>query len=236
MVKPPRIPFLRDNLFTALLIALLILMVVGPVFSGVAQGSLITRAALTLVLLAALDTLPRRGLMLAIAVVLVIVTLASTWMTMGEDSVSLAIIDHVTTILFLGFILATSAYRVLGAREATRDTIRGAICVYLLMGVLFATIYSLAEYLAPGSIAIGDVHAIEASDCILGGDGFHHLIFFSFVTQTTLGYGDIVPNSEEAQVLAAFQAIAGQLFVAITVGRLVAMELATRAMEVKQKQ
>jgi len=89
----------------------------------------------------------------------------------------------------------------------------GAVCVFLLIGVIWAIAYTLLELLAPGSFAG------QAAGPPAGWDS--GWLYFSFVTLTTLGYGDILPVSGLARTLAYMEAVVGQFYVAVLVASLV---------------
>jgi hypothetical protein len=99
----------------------------------------------------------------------------------------------------------------------TGDKIYAAISGYLLLGILWGLFYALAEDLDP--TAFGRVMP-------QWGGSFGELLYFSFTTLTTMGYGDITPQTAVAQTLCYMEAVAGQLFVAILIARLVGMEIA----------
>ncbi|MCD6393647.1 MAG: hypothetical protein J7M40_09075 [Planctomycetes bacterium] len=97
------------------------------------------------------------------------------------------------------------------ASRVTADTIVGGICVYLLIGLLWAVVYILLNNLKSGVIAF---------------EGDPSLFYFSFTTLTTLGYGDIVPKGKYVMMLASFEAISGQTFLAVFIARLVGLHTA----------
>ncbi len=97
------------------------------------------------------------------------------------------------------------------ARRVTADTIVGGICVYLLIGLLWALVYILLNNLKSGVISF---------------EGDPSLFYFSFTTLTTLGYGDIVPKGRFVMMLANFEAISGQIFLAVFIARLVGLHTA----------
>ena len=96
----------------------------------------------------------------------------------------------------------------------------GAICVYLLLGVIWAVAYSVLDLLAPGSFREFSQVEGQAWDS--------EWLYFSFVTMTTLGYGDITPVSATGKALAYMQAVFGQLYVAILVAGLVSAYISSR--------
>ena len=122
-----------------------------------------------------------------------------------------------------GFLLVAVSYT-LGqiARETDINANRliGAVCVYLLLGVIWAVAYTLVDMIAPGSFK-GFVPP--------EGRGWDsEWLYFSFVTMTTLGYGDISPVSAIAKALAYLQAVFGQFYIAILVAGLVSAYISSR--------
>jgi len=92
------------------------------------------------------------------------------------------------------------------------ETIYGAIVVYILIGLMWAFLYSLTEFIHPHSFTFATELALDHKKS---------LFYFSFVTLTTLGYGDIAPLSGPAKSLAMLEAIAGQMYIAVLIARLV---------------
>ncbi len=88
----------------------------------------------------------------------------------------------------------------------------GGISVYLLLGIIWAALYREMEILSPGSFAGPD-------DSL----GFSNFIYFSYVTLTTLGYGDILPVTQKARSLAILEAITGVVFLGTLIARLVSL-------------
>ena len=104
--------------------------------------------------------------------------------------------------------------------KMTADRVAGAVAVYLLVGLLWALIYGIISATDPGAFK-----GIESFD--LGESGAQQdFIYFSFVTLTTLGYGDMSPVAPAAKTLAWFEAVFGQLYLGVTIARLVSLEIA----------
>ena len=112
---------------------------------------------------------------------------------------------------------------ILRHRHVTADTIFGGVCVYLLIGAAWIHVYALVEFVHPGSFAVGGepLAAVE----IPGAQQARGFLYFSFVTLTTLGYGDITPVTDRAQAMAILEAIAGPVFLAVFIGRLVGLHM-----------
>jgi len=130
---------------------------------------------------------------------------------------SLAMPSLISTLMFLGFTLITLLRAVLRTETVTRDTIYGALSVYFLMAFVWGIAYLLLETLHPGGLSMDPVrhpnHAVDWFDCM----------FYSFVTLTSLGYGDMVPISAQVRSLSILEAVSGIMYVAVLVARLVGL-------------
>jgi len=123
----------------------------------------------------------------------------------------------------IGFMLVAITFtmkQIAFSNEINTDRIVGAICVYLLLGVIWAMTYSLVDAILPGSFAGFSPTSDHGWDS--------EWLYFSFVTMTTLGYGDILPVSAAARGLAYMQAIVGQFYIAILVAGLVSAYVSNR--------
>lgn len=114
------------------------------------------------------------------------------------------------------FVAGVFLVRVLTYRRITAAAVSASLCVYIIVGMVWAIAYSMLERLAAGSFNGLDY----------GSDLGRQFVYFSYVTLTTLGYGDVTPARPLAQTMATVEAITGQLFlvglVAYLVGRTVA--------------
>ena len=117
--------------------------------------------------------------------------------------------------LFYGICLLVFLHRIFSETTVTADTIQGGIAIYFLSGLLWAFFYE--------TLLLFNPDAILFSNQVLG--KFSDLIYFSFVTITTLGYGDIMPVSRMAKNLALLEAVWGQTYLAVLVARLVGLHL-----------
>lgn len=126
-----------------------------------------------------------------------------------------------------GVFFANAMLRILGhlfaARRVTLDLIAASLCVYLLLGLLWAVLYSLVDTTHARAFIVPDRDGPTAMRIDLGRSV--EVIYFSFATMTTLGYGDIVPKVPVARMLAALEALVGQLYLAVLVARLVGMHI-----------
>ena len=127
------------------------------------------------------------------------------------------------SVLFFAFLIWNLLHDLNTGDRSTSERIFGALCAYVFIGLLFALIFAHLEYRNPGSFAVSnDLLAAQTA-------GESSLIpvftYFSFVTMTTLGYGDISPVAEHARTLAWFEALLGQLYLAVMVAGFVALHI-----------
>lgn len=126
--------------------------------------------------------------------------------------------------VFLVYVFLVVITRVMRERNVTYDTIAGAACGYMLIGMVFGDLLYVNEVVQPGSYEIpASMTATSARDLRAA------LLYFSLTTLTTVGYGDIHPTNPGAGGLALCEAILGQLYLTVTVARLVGLHLVSRS-------
>ena len=127
----------------------------------------------------------------------------------------LRVLMTVLGLLFLSFITVVLIWRIVSDPSVTTDMLAGAISAYLLIGITFGLAYVLIEHVVPGSFR----------DTLEPGKQFvpSEFTFFSFVTLTTVGYGDIVPWSPYARSAAIIEAVIGIIYPALLISRLVGL-------------
>lgn len=123
--------------------------------------------------------------------------------------------------LALSALIAAILTQVFAAGPVNFRRIEGAIAAYLLIGIVFACLYDLVRGFDPGAF-LHHGSAPDETGAVVS------YLFFSFVTLTTTGYGDIVPVHPIARSLAMLEALTGQLYLAILLARLVSLEIMSR--------
>ena len=183
----------------------------------------LTVVLLAQVLIGAVLSVPtrRRGSMLAIWV-LVVAAIGGQALCSVVDNLALRVVAQGLGLLCVGYVIVIVLGFLLRARRADAETIYAAICVFLLMGILWATLYALIGRLEPGafSTSTGDAPGMGS------GVGSLTSLYFSFVTLTTLGYGDVTPVTAAARMTAALEALTGQVYLVVLVARLVGLNVA----------
>ncbi len=132
-------------------------------------------------------------------------------------------------ILFLSYVFAIVVKSVFREEEITSDVLCGAVSVYLLFGVLAGFVFVLIEFLLPGSFVISSIHlpAVQQEASFARDPGW--LLYFSFVTLTTVGYGDVLPANPVARSAAVLVAVIGQILLMVQIARLVGLHVAQGA-------
>jgi hypothetical protein len=163
-----------------------------------------------------------------VCVVLAAGTTVAIWLAYWQPKKGILILANVLDGLFLLIIIGAMLSHVFQTRRITRETIAGAICAYLLLAATWANVFSMIEHLRPGSFANLTVNIAEDTEKASLRRRSAEFSYFSFVTLSTLGYGDITPLTRSARNLAALEAIFGQLYLAVLIARLVGQYSAMR--------
>ena len=198
-----------------LLLSLLAVIIVYPVFEGSAGMQWFLAALMAVTLLGAVRTVAHQPGPYRIALALFVIALVPQFGVLLDNSAWLEMLRGMATMLFLlwvcGLLLRDIMLR---SQDVSGDLIFGAINIYLMVGLAFAMLYGLAEFIHPGSFSGSGLSANEDGSRL----GF---VYFSYVTLSTLGYGDITPVAPLVRTFAYIEAIFGQLYLAILVARLV---------------
>lgn len=210
--------------YQILFIAMLLFIVLGPMLASW-QGDtrVFGRIASSIVLFAAVMTVVGRGRILPTVAVFAGVTLAFDWASLFLNQSAPDVAQHVVRGLFLFTLAVLILAYVFSSGPVNEDRIFAALCVYVLLGLLWAELYTVIEVVQPGAFDFPDIGGVMAQGVErLESD----LVFYSFVTLTTLGYGDITPVAPMARTLSFLEAALGQMYLAVLVARLVGLHIA----------
>lgn len=214
--------------FTILLVAMLVVLTIRVIDMELAYNAAMVDIVGCVVLLPAVLALcedqRRRAGALGFGVpVLTLVTL-STIIT-PEANHLVHSLARGATALYLGFVVFAILRTLLTQATVTQDTLVGAFCGYVLVGVLFAELYCWLLLLAPEALQGGN----RALPLDSAADSRWQISqYFSFATMTTVGYGDYVPTTTMARMLAMLEAILGQFYLAVLVSGLVGIRASER--------
>src|SRR5947207_13986765 len=200
-----------------LLIALALFFICAPFVEEIKGGPLILSFLFSLVLLAGVLAVANRKRVLVIALVLAIPAIAGRWINHFRPDLVPPAVFLVGGLILIIFVVGHLLRFVLRAPVVTTDVLCASISAYLMLGLMWTMAYWLVDQLTPGGAFSFNTNAGTRS--INGFNGF----YFSFITLSTVGYGDITPVSKVARMLAAMEAMTGLLYVAVLIARLVAL-------------
>ncbi len=214
-----RLPFSQisfNNRFVFLFVSLLAVLFLSPFIEGFPYLRILVGVFLSAVFLSAVYAISQKRHNTLIAAVLVLPALAFTWASYFVDSLGFYLASRFSVVLFFLFIVINILVFVSREDEVTRDLIIGAAVVYLLMAEMWSYAYQILETLRPGSFAVPD-GPLQNSQLLFD--------YYSLVTITTLGYGDVTPLTSVASTLSTLEAIVGQLYLVIMVAWLVGVHV-----------
>lgn len=219
--------------FLFLLIALLGLLTAAPLAMESVAGQRCFSGSYLLVLMAGLSSMRRSRLWFIAGAVLVVPGVVQFIGDLSSGPNARGFFDDLrawstlSLALYLALLIGFIFRDLFSFNSVTTDRLLGALSGYVLLGILFGSLFQVLELLSPGAFV--GVRASEPGHPATGGDPGDALYYFSFVTLTTLGYGDISPVSPIARMLVVWEAVLGQAFMTILVARLVGLHVSGAA-------
>ena len=207
----------REARFGYLLAGLMAYLLLGPLAREIfgEMDGLVLMVALSSILVVGIFSLQESRLLfgvgIALAAIAVLLTISDFFL---EENQTLKLIALADIFIFFSISIALAVRHLFQAGPITLNRLLGGICIYILLGMCWSILYMYLIWWQPDSFA-GAV--LDTPDNPL----FWDMIYFSFVTLTTLGYGDITPAEPVARALAYTEAVVGQLYIAILIGTLV---------------
>jgi voltage-gated potassium channel Kch len=225
-------PWSSDRSLTILLAFLVInVFLLYPLGELGVLGHLAYGIAFTLILISGgAATAKRRAVMVAFSAV-AFAALVLHWARFAAPTPALVVADAVASMVACGMLAAIVLVQVFREGPMTVHRIQGAVAVYLLLALVWAFAYGVIAHLVPGAFHSRTGPVVDAP--VLAAQRY---LYFSFVTLTTVGYGDVTAVYPLARSLAMFEAFVGQLFPAILIARLVSMELYYRQRRFEREQ
>jgi hypothetical protein len=141
----------------------------------------------------------------------------------------LMVVHHLLLVFLLGYFTFALVRYLFVCRIVTQFTIYAALSSYLLLALIWALLYSTVDILEPGSFSAPLVLSAGGHLKDVGLTVSFPSFYYSIVTMTTLGYGDIYPVTGPGRTLASGQAVTGQMFIAITLARLITIISSNRS-------
>lgn len=185
-------------------------------------GELVLRVVTTLMLFSALYAVMEPRWLFRLLGFFLVPILAGNWFVDPIDHPNWSGLVTICVMIFLLITLVAILERIIASKKVTSDVIFGSIAVYLLFGIVIAMSFHFLNMIDPGNV----LSTVGAADLARHQGQFSEFLYFSFITLTSVGYGDIAPVDNAARSIAMFEGIVGQLYVAILIARLVSMHIA----------
>jgi len=211
-----RIPFtqVRIGRFSFLLILILLKFVLCPFLEGFIGINILMDIFFSLILISGIYAISEKKLVLIIGLLIALPTLVTQWSFYFLKIPSLELVHTAFGAAFFVYVLIIIISYLFKEKDVTVEVITSAVSAYFLIGLMWASVFSLLEILQPGSFLLTSQNQVRDVD---------QLFYYSFVTLTTIGYGDITALTPPAGSLSALEAMMGQIYLAVLVARLVGM-------------
>jgi voltage-gated potassium channel len=221
-----RLPSLLPGRSVSLLVSLLTLLAVGPWLNEQLVGLAVWELLFTLVMLSGILRLSADRGQTLFAAFLALPAMACLWLRQFVPAVGLTQAGLGLLTLFLLYTAATVLLHVFRAETVTMDTLSGAFCVYLLMGLAWGSLDSLLYLQAPGAFRLPDGWTPTHRSGLVVDVPFNIMVYYSFTTLTAIGYGDVLPLAAASRTAAILEAVLAQFYLAVLVARLVGLHIA----------
>ena len=210
--------------YELLLAAQLLLSFISPVFSSTEFARAIINLGITAVFVTALIVISSTRKHFIIGMTLMIPTLLLIWGVNFYYMLSLELISLTGAFLFFSYIAWLILVDIFSAKMVTLDTIAAGISVYLFFGNMCGFLYSIIGRIDPNAFNVPQATASYLGNSI---SDLSSAMYFSFVTLTTLGYGDITPVNSFARSLAFLEAAMGQIYLTVLIASLVGIHISS---------
>jgi len=224
-MKDRPVKWLQDRPFLILLSVLVPMLVVYPIVRDYFDARILFDALFTFLFVTVFQVIYKKGSRRIFALVLGLLTVMGTWTNYvipGLPVTPIAIGFHLLAAAFLALSVVTILQTIYAQTTLTGDSIYGAFCGYFLIGLAFGHLYCAVDTLVPESFRGPDGLPLQTRDEV------HQrflLTYFSLVTLTTVGYGDITPAQGAARGLAMVEAVIGQFYLVVLMAELIGIRI-----------
>ena len=216
--------------YETLLLAQILLAVITPAVAKLTDSEFLMDIALTLVLAAAIYVVSDTRKHFIVGMALMVPSVVLIWVSKIMHSGTVEIVAYLISLIFFCYVVYQILSDIFHVRLVTLDVIAGGISVYFFIGNIWGILYSIIGRLDEKAFRIPQITQEYLGDSI-GEVGA--AMYFSFVTLTTLGYGDITPINAIARVLAYLEAAIGQVYLTVLIASLVGMHISYKDKERK---
>ncbi len=200
--------------FRNLLFFLLLYIVGSPFLDPYASLEIIAHLSMSVILFVAVYTVQKYQKRRSVAIVLMLVLLVLYWLGIYDVIRFSRLGAYLLFVVYFGLLMYSYIMQLARFQKVTVNVLYATLCLYLIIGLFWGSLYTLLNELSPGAYSGTLLDNVQ-------GDAHHIFNYFSMVTLTTLGYGDITPQTAGAGALCQMEAIIGQFFTAVIVAWLV---------------
>ena len=202
--------------FLTLLVLILAMLIVAPLVEEIVHLRMLMDIFWSAVFIGVIYAVSHKKHRILIALILALPMLGAMWSKYFVVNSALEVVGGLCGAAFFIFAIIQILIFIYSQKKVTTDLIVGAVIVYLLMALAWSFIFGVVELLHPGSFSMPEIEGISTSRSFL---------YYSFVTLTTLGYGDITPVTSLARSLCILEAVIGQLYLVVQVAWLVGVHV-----------
>ncbi len=208
----------KPNKFRNLTIAMVLWFILFPFLEGLNFGLFLLNALTSSIVLFGIYAVSQTKRTVSIGLLLGLPWFVLSWINLLISPLPeiVMLFSNLLLILFLAFTAIRMLLFIMRSTEISGDILYGTVCIYFLIGGTWSSIYIMLEAIQPGSIVNNISGVVNLSD----------FVYFSYITLTTLGYGEIIPMTAGARSLAIIEAIVGVMYIAIIISRLVGLFIA----------
>lgn len=210
-----------EKWFDISLYLLFLVFFLSPFLDSVPLRMLISSVIFSMLMLAGVLSISGHRVFLFFGGMTACIAITLRWMQHITPSPAIAKTGSLAILIFLIMLNAMALTKVYGTGRVTMHKIKGAIACYILFGMTFSVLYGFLDQVLPNAFNL------PLDDGTFTTVRQEMLTYYSFVTLTTIGYGDITPVHEIARMFAVLEGLCGQLYPATLLARLVSLEVSS---------
>ena len=209
---------LKNPNFYYLLAGLLSLLVINPIISDLLgySSNWLTSITFSSSMIIGIWSLHESKTLFRLALILIAISTALSILNPIYPELPLQMLNMLVVVIFYVMSIVFILAEITSDLKVDANRVVGGICLYLLIGLVFGIAYTVLETFLPGSFS----NMPEQSERV-----HSELFYYSYVTLTTMGYGDIVPLRPLARTIAYLEAITGVFYMAIMIGSMIGLLL-----------
>jgi len=202
---------ISDHSQIALIVSILLLIIFFPYYWDASLSHYFNFIFLSFILLSAILTLKKRSNLLKIIKQVGYFIIIITLIAAITDNTHIELVNRILFVLFFILVAINLLLGIIRSKEVDTEVIFSAVAVYLLFGFCGAVMAAVIMFFEPAAFSLNSTYSSQ----------FHQFLYFSFITITSTGYGDILPITPLARTLSIFLALFGQLYLTVIIGILI---------------